>query len=144
MRGIDAGADEAGDYIMACPQGSGGIRSVEGVNVHLAGNIAVLAELDKPFLHGPAVRARGVLGADGDAEFVGLLAFTGGAHVNAEHFFDSGRDAGAGAVANLFEVAEEEMGGAGELDFLFLDSLEDAQDYCNPGLIVQMAGFDES
>src|SRR5690606_30936843 len=122
-----AGADEAGNEIAAGPQRGRGIGAVEGVNIHLVGNVVLLTQLDQLFLEGAAVRAGGVLGADGDAELIGLLAFTGGAHVYAKQFFGGGGDAGAGAVPHFFEVAEKEIGGVRQLDFFGDDGLDDSQ-----------------
>ena len=61
------------------------------------------------------VGAARIFDAQGGVELVGGLAFADGSHVHGQQLGHLGRDAGRGAVADLFVVADQCGGGLGGL-----------------------------
>ena len=101
MGGIDPRADEAVADVVACPEGGFYVGAVVGVHIHRVVRAGPSGGIDQLGDHLIAVRAAGILGADGDLPLGAVQPFAHAAHIHGNGLGDASGDAGAAAMAHF-------------------------------------------
>ena len=138
MRGVYARADQCDAHISAGTPEGFAIRAVVGVDVDLVGDLVLFCQLAQVIGESMVVGATRVFDTDRGVEFIRVLSITDGGHIDCQQFFHLGRDAGGGAMPDLFIVTDQQISSLLGFESCVMQRFDGGHQVGDTGFVVQM------